>query len=137
MIEPEYGKHCRNGRKCVINFIDADNFKQINDTYGHEKGDMILKKIANVLVDKCTEEGYVYRYGGDEFIAFFPIDAENDAENFKTGVLEELGKNDIRVSIGVTITDPTSDKSFEDYMRLADQEMYRVKQARKKAKNGN
>ena len=137
MIEPEYGKHCRNGRKCVINFIDADNFKQINDTYGHEKGDMILKKIANVLVDKCTKEGYVYRYGGDEFIVFFPIDAETDAENFKTAVLEELEKNDIRVSIGVTITDPTSDKSFEEYMRMADQEMYRVKQERKKAKNGN
>lgn len=133
MIEPEYSKHRRNGRKCVINFVDADNFKQINDTYGHEKGDMILKKIAHVLVGHCSEEGCVYRYGGDEFIAFFPIDEEADALKFKNAVLKELEENDIRVSIGVTVTDPASDKTFDAYMRMADEEMYKVKEARKKA----
>lgn len=133
MIEPEYSKHRRNSRKCVINFVDADNFKQINDTYGHEKGDMILKKIAHVLVGHCSEEGCVYRYGGDEFIAFFPIDEEADALKFKNAVLKELEENDIRVSIGVTVTDPASDKTFDAYMRMADEEMYKVKEARKKA----
>lgn len=131
MIEPEYRRHCENGRKCVINFVDVDNFKGINDTYGHEKGDMVLKKIAQVLVDKCTGEGYVYRYGGDEFIAFFPVTEEDEAKKFKKTVIEELEKYDIYVSIGVIMTDPASGKDFEDYMRLADAEMYRVKAARK------
>lgn len=135
MIEPEYCKHCKNGRKCVINFVDADNFKQVNDTYGHEKGDMILKTIAQVLVEKCNNEGYVYRYGGDEFIAFFPMKEKSEAETFKKDVVEELEKSDIRVSIGVIVTDPASDKTFDDYMRAADEEMYRVKAARKKLKN--
>lgn len=132
MIEPEYRKHRENGRKCVINFVDVDNFKYVNDTYGHEKGDMVLKKIAQVLVDKCTNEGYVYRYGGDEFIVFFPVAEEGEAENFKKIVIEELEKYDIHVSIGVTVTDPASDKTFDDYMRLADAEMYRVKALRKR-----
>lgn len=134
MIEPEYHRHCKMGRKCVINFIDADNFKQINDTYGHEKGDIILKQIANVLVDKCPEEGYVYRYGGDEFIAFFPVDKDAEIENFRAAVTEELQRDNISVSIGLTVTDPSSDRAIGEYMKIADDEMYRIKAARKKRK---
>lgn len=131
MVDPEYRKHCDNGRKCVINFVDADNFKQVNDTYGHEKGDTILKEIANVLVEKCPREGFVYRYGGDEFIAFFPIGEAAEAAAFKEEVVAQLGKSDISVSIGQAVTDPESDRVFDDYMKLADDEMYRVKVAKK------
>lgn len=131
MIEPEYCKHCQNNRKCVINFVDADDFKKINDTYGHERGDVILKEIARVLIDKCPKDGCVYRYGGDEFIAFFPIEEEAEAEGFKNSVVKELQKNDINVSIGVIITDPLSNKTFDEYMRIADQEMYKVKSTKK------
>lgn len=134
MIEPEYRKHCSSGRKCVINFVDADNFKAINDNYGHEMGDMVLKKIARVLVEKCRNDGFVYRYGGDEFIAFFPLSDEDEPESFKNEVTAELEKYYIHVSIGVIVTDPSSDKIFADYMRLADTEMYRVKAARKAKK---
>lgn len=131
MIDPEYRRHCEKGRKCVVNFVDADNFKQVNDTYGHEKGDMILKEIAKVLVGKCPKEGFVYRYGGDEFIAFFPIDEESEAERFKEEVIAQLGKDDISVSIGQAVTDPASDMLFDDYMKIADDQMYRVKVAKK------
>lgn len=131
MIDPEYRKHCESGRKCVINFVDADNFKQVNDTYGHEKGDMILKKIANVLIERCPKEGFVYRYGGDEFIAFFPIGEERDAERFRAEVIARLAEDDISVSIGQALTDPESDKMFDDYMKAADDEMYKVKVAKK------
>ena len=123
MIDPEYRRHCEKGRKCVVNFVDADNFKQVNDTYGHEKGDMILKEIAKVLVGKCPKEGFVYRYGGDEFIAFFP--------RFKEEVIAQLGKDDISVSIGQAVTDPASDMLFDDYMKIADDQMYKVKVAKK------
>ncbi len=135
MIDPEYRRHCENGRKCVINFVDADNFKQVNDTYGHEKGDMILKEIAHVLTDMCPKEGYVYRYGGDEFIAFFPVDSASKAEEYRSSVIAQLKKSDISVSIGMAITDPASDRVFDDYMKLADDEMYRVK-VEKKEKGG-
>ena len=131
MIDPEYRKHCDNNRKCVINFVDADNFKQVNDTYGHEKGDRILKEIANVLLDQCPREGYVYRYGGDEFIAFFPVSDASEAEQFRNGVTARLAENDISVSIGQVMTDPASGKAFDDYMKAADDEMYKVKVAKK------
>ncbi len=131
MIDPEYHRHCESGRKCVINFVDADNFKQVNDTYGHEKGDMILMEIARVLTDKCPGEGYVYRYGGDEFIAFFPIDSESEAETYRSEVIARLNQSEISVSIGTAITDPVSGRAFDDYMKIADDEMYKVKVAKK------
>ncbi len=131
MIDPEYCKYCESGKKCVINFVDADNFKQVNDTYGHEKGDAMLKKIANVLIDKCPKGGFVYRYGGDEFIAFFPIDEDSEAEQFRAEVIGQLAKDNISVSIGQSVTDPLSDKVFGDYMKIADDEMYKVKVAKK------
>lgn len=134
MIEPQYCMYCRKGKKCAIHFVDADNFKQINDTFGHEKGDLILKKIAQVLLEKCRKDGYVYRYGGDEFIAFFPVDTDEDAGAFKEEVVTELEKNDILVSIGMIVTDPAAGKTFQDYMKAADAEMYRVKAERKKKK---
>lgn len=134
MIEPQYSMYCRKGRKCAIHFVDADNFKQINDTYGHEMGDLILKKIAQVLLEKCRKDGYVYRYGGDEFIAFFPVDTDEEAGVFKEEVVEELEKNDIHVSIGMIVTDPATGRTFQDYMKAADEEMYRVKAQRKKKK---
>lgn len=132
MIEPEYRKHCDRGRKCAVSFIDADHFKQINDTYGHEKGDLILKRIAAVLLEKRPKEGYVYRYGGDEFIAFFPIDDDAQIETFRTEVIRELDKYDISVSIGFATTDPLSDMAFDEYLKLADNDMYRVKAAKKR-----
>lgn len=131
MIDPKYQLYCDSGKRCAICFIDADNFKQVNDTYGHEKGDMILKEIARVLVDKCPEGGYVYRYGGDEFVAFFPVDGESGAERFRADVIAQLKKDDISVSIGMTVTDPDSDMLFDDYMKLADDAMYSVKTAKK------
>ncbi len=136
MIEPQYCMYCKKGRKCAIHFVDADNFKQINDTYGHERGDLILKRIAQVLLEKCRKDGYVYRYGGDEFIAFFPVDTDEDAQAFKEEVVAELAKNDIHVSIGVIVTDPAAGRTFQAYMKAADAEMYRVKALRKKNKEG-
>ena len=95
-----------------------------------------MKKIASVLLEKCPKDGYVYRYGGDEFIAFFPTEEETAAETFRESVESVLKKDDISVSIGVTVTDPESDMIFEDYLRMADKDMYRVKSVKKKGKTG-
>ena len=73
----------------------------------------------------------LFRSGGDEFIAFFPIDEESEAERFKEEVIAQLGKDDISVSIGQAVTDPASDMLFDDYMKIADDQMYKVKVAKK------
>lgn len=57
--------------------IDIDNFKQINDTFGHSTGDIVLKRVANIITGQVTSEDIVAHYGGEEFVIIFtfkPID---------------------------------------------------------------
>lgn len=131
MIEPEYHKYCEKNQKCALMFLDADYFKEINDRYGHEKGDEILKRIAGVLMEYCPDNGYVYRFGGDEFIVFFPCKEEAEALRFRKQVSEALQTHNISVSMGVSVTNPSSGKKLDDYLKIADQDMYRVKAAKK------
>lgn len=66
----EYLKEMSENDMAVLGFIDIDNFKAVNDTYGHETGDLWIRDIASVLHEMCRTEDVVCRYGGDEFIIF-------------------------------------------------------------------
>lgn len=131
MIKPEYDKYCKAKKRCVFAFVDADDFKQVNDIYGHEKGDIILKKIADILSENCPKDGYVYRFGGDEFIAFFPIAEDDDARSYKAQIESVLQEHNIKVSIGITITDPSSENDADYYLKMADMNMYKEKGIKK------
>lgn len=61
-------------------FIDLDNFKHYNDTYGHDVGDFVLIKMADIFTEVCGKDGFVCRYGGDEFLIFLYTD---DRDIFK------------------------------------------------------
>lgn len=54
-------------------FIDLDNFKHYNDTYGHDVGDLVLKEMADIFSGLCEKQGFVCRYGGDEYIIVFSL----------------------------------------------------------------
>ena len=132
MVGPAYKEYCKRGKKCAVAFSDADFFKEINDTYGHDKGDEILKKIADTLSLGVPKDGYVYRVGGDEFVAFFPCDSETDVDGFRTTVTAQLKEEGISISMGLAVTNPESGKDFEEYLRMADDDMYERKKAKKK-----
>ncbi|MFK4785169.1 diguanylate cyclase domain-containing protein [Fusobacterium sp. MFO224] len=80
--------------------IDVDNFKNVNDTYGHANGDIILKKISEILLETFHEKDFIARIGGDEF-AIFAVDIK-DEEYLKKKLerLRELTKNPIDISSG-------------------------------------
>jgi len=69
--------------------VDIDNFKKINDTYGHDKGDEILKKFGEILNNSTRKTDFVFRYGGEEFVIIFP---ETDIEKAKQIVNRILKK---------------------------------------------
>ena len=62
----------------VLGFMDIDNFKSVNDTYGHENGDFWIREIAAALQEICEPSGIVCRYGGDEYILFLRNVEERD-----------------------------------------------------------
>lgn len=116
-------------------FLDLDNFKYINDTLGHDQGDIILREVAKRLIDYVGDKGFVARVGGDEFgiimadakdIKAVRKQAEQLVQLFEKPIV--LPKFDVHltVSIGVAVY-PISAKTVADMMKSADLAMYRAK----------
>jgi len=117
-------------------FVDLDHFKSINDTHGHESGDLVLKAATSVLQSECRESDILGRVGGEEFSVFLPntdLEGALVVANKLRKAIEELmpsidGKTlRITASIGVAVNQ-NSYGSIADVQRDADQAMYAAKQ---------
>ena len=128
IVAPVFNEYNANGQSCTIIFYDVDDFKGINDTYGHEYGDYILKSVANVIRMYCPEDGFAYRYGGDEFLVFLPYADEDAVKAYTDKVKYELQYINIHASYGVVKTNPAKRQNLDDYRVMADEEMYKYKQ---------
>lgn len=117
-------------------FVDGDNFKKINDMYGHDSGDDVLKGLAKTLSNNLREIDSVGRFGGEEFVLALLGSTEENAYR----KAEELGskiKKDVKVphdleyevsaSIGVASTDNSDADVLDELIGYADQAMYEAK----------
>lgn len=125
--------------KGALLFIDLDNFKRINDAFGHETGDLLLQEAARRLKTCVRQNDTVARLGGDEFVVMLEFldrpeeDAATDAAKVGAKILASLGADyllDGKIcrstpSIGVTVFDGASDP--QQVLRQADHAMYRAK----------
>ena len=132
-------KQLKSDRKGTMLMVDVDNFKSINDKYGHGIGDEVLTKIADILKENIGNDGFVGRMGGDEFIAFLSDNTDKDkacriAEKLITKIKEGFaGKDysqDVSASIGIAICD-NEDLNFENMYSTADKALYSVKNTAK------
>jgi diguanylate cyclase (GGDEF)-like protein len=119
-----------NNRKSVfLLLLDLDNFKAINDRFGHKFGDSILKQTANIITATMNENNIIGRYGGDEFMVIMPDTDILSAELLASKLLNEIGLIEIddfemTFSCGIALWEgETSDKLVEK----ADQLMYKSK----------
>lgn len=130
----------------AILYIDLDNFKYCNDTFGHDVGDLVLKKFSEVLEEVANSNGYAVRYGGDEFIIVLN-DADVDMAvaaskeiydkiqgGFVSDIEEYLGEkidieDDRRImtSIGIAIAEDCKRSTIIDTLKKADDMLYGVK----------
>ncbi len=113
--------------------MDCDNFKSINDNFGHEIGDEVIRQIANVLKKNVHEEEISMRLGGDEFAIFLPnITREDEAkeswkkivDGFKNIHIKELEGFTLSISAGCTLYDGGSEENFNTLYKKADDAMY-------------
>lgn len=121
--------------------LDVDNFKQINDIYGHCMGDRLILELAALLTKQFRKEDYVGRMGGDEFSVFVknvknPETVKRCAERILEGLRKKKGEMGLleepSVSIGIAFY-PESGQSFRELYHKADEALYKVKND---AKNG-
>ena len=122
-------------------YIDLDKFKPVNDQYGHEMGDAVLIKVAELMTACVRENDTVARLGGDEFIiVFYGLNDKALIEERAKKVLDILNEpmwvNNTRIkiggSIGITVA-PQDGASVESLMQAADETMYAVKKAGRNA----
>lgn len=125
----------RNGTRVALLYMDLDRFKIVNDSYGHEHGDQLLKEVGNRLLDCVRNSDTVARLGGDEFTIILHGLTESCVINrISQKVLNKLSQPftiqghviHISVSIGITIY-PDDAKSAEEMLKNADQAMYTAK----------
>lgn len=130
----ERTRAARSRRPLMAIMLDIDRFKQVNDTHGHDAGDMVLREVASVLRDGVRTEDIVARYGGEEFLVLLPEcplpDAVALAHRLCRAVAahplpEEAGVDRVTVSAGVAAWQPSD--TGEELFSRADAAMYRAK----------
>jgi diguanylate cyclase (GGDEF)-like protein len=136
-LEREFARAQRENYQVGIIMLDIDHFKKINDSYGHVVGDVVLKKLANLLVTKFRLEDIICRFGGEEFLIVMPATTISKAvdriEDFREILEKTVMKIDgkqirITISAGVAVF-PDDGLTIEKVTHAADQEMYKAKAA--------
>lgn len=121
-------------RKLALIMGDIDNFKHVNDTYGHQAGDTILKEVAKTMQTKCRQIDVVARYGGEEFIVMLSGAGEKDAfevaDKIRTAVESKKFKfkNDMyHTTISLGVSEYSGEKDKDELVEKADRALYKAK----------
>ena len=132
----EYQRAIRYDIKLTCIMLDIDHFKKVNDTYGHQMGDEVLRGVSSVLRDGLRKVDLLARYGGEEIVIVLPeTDIEHGlhvAERLRAAVESaehELGGKTVKVtcSMGVSAMPHHQSRDADDLLRMADKAMYEAK----------
>ncbi|MDG5814162.1 diguanylate cyclase [Chitinispirillales bacterium ANBcel5] len=121
-------------------FIDIDFFKQINDSYGHHIGDLVLKAVSKVVKDTLRVEDIPCRYGGDEMVVILPetklLEGKQAAERIKKAMtklkidecIQTEEHRDIKITLSIGVTQLKTDESIKEFLNRADSALYCAKE---------
>lgn len=137
LLEEELNRNFRDNKPVGVIMLDIDNFKTINDTYGHLIGDKIIIEVASRLQKQVRSYDKIGRYGGDELLLVLPglsrQDAKTIAERLRKSVCAkkiqtDAGTIDTTVSLGVSIFDKASKPSTKRIIEESDHALYMAKE---------
>lgn len=132
LVQNEVDRIQRYGHPFTIAYIDLDNFKNVNDQFGHSVGDQVLRSVASTARNHLRKTDVVARLGGDEFALLLPETDEESAHSalakIQADLLEEMHRRNLQVtfSIGV-LTSTCAPHATDELIKIADELMYSVK----------
>lgn len=134
-LEAECDRSARYGQPLSLMLLDADNFKRLNDTYGHLEGDNVLQALAYVMQNCIRSSDAAFRYGGEEFAVLLPGTALDDAIQLATRLCSAFSATPLLLSSGITIRCTISvgvaqlrrQEKARSLMRRADEGIYEAK----------
>jgi diguanylate cyclase (GGDEF)-like protein len=138
VLQTEMDRSKRSGIPTSLVLIDVDHFKMVNDTYGHETGNLALKYLADILRAEVRTTDIVSRYGGEEFAMIFPETHLNLAVKVADRIREQVasrpvaiddGEVKLTVSMGASVYMKTSVLDFNDFVDSVDKYLYEAKQS--------
>ncbi len=125
----------RSGEPIAVILMDVDNFKLINDLYGHRKGDEVLKRLSRAIQRSVRGSDAVVRFGGDEILVVLPDTSKDGARVVLKRILnnlEDMSKRSLPISISAGVAVWDGMKDFDHVIEKADKRMYKVKSSREK-----
>lgn len=131
-LTKEIEKLKKNQSSLCMAFIDLDNFKMINDTYGHVAGDEVLRGIATILARNTRDSDIVVRWGGDEFVIIFP-DTNLERASLLVERLREMIENScdcrqVTISVGVLLVQ--GEMEVAQLLKIMDDTLYKAKKTK-------
>ncbi len=121
------------GEKGILLYLDLDNFKKVNDTYGHDKGDELLKEFVKIVKHTIRKEDLFIRYGGDEFLIILKTSDMNIAERIMERIKEQTKRafSDYGVTVSIGVSNIEENKSIFESISKAERLMYEDKRLKK------
>jgi len=135
-LAEEISRHKRYQHDLSLMILDLDHFKAVNDTHGHQAGDLVLKEVGQILLDGIRNTDFAARYGGEEFVVILPHIAERQARNLAERLAHKIASREfehqgdsfnVTVSAGVASLDPALNDTGQELLRRADQALYQAK----------
>jgi diguanylate cyclase (GGDEF)-like protein len=133
-IQEEIERSKKRNTKFSVLFLDIDNFKTINDVYGHIVGDFVLKYLSRIIKAELRKMDYAFRYGGEEIVIVLSDADLSDAQKFAERLLGSVRntvfkyKNEnLKITISIGVTDYKDDASIEEIIERADMAMLKAK----------
>ena len=139
-FDEEVSRARRMGRSFQVMMLDLDDFKIVNDTFGHKVGDKMLREIARIIQAQLREYDFLARYAGDEFVAVVQELVGSQVEELRARIERVVAqfslhvRGDKRARVGISIGTATygaDGETLDQLLVAADQAMYRVKSSRK------
>jgi diguanylate cyclase (GGDEF)-like protein len=135
-LDQELSRHARQREHLAVMFIDCDDFKIVNDTYGHDCGDSYLKHVAHHLNELTRKSDLAFRFAGDEFVVLLPNQMQEGADIIAGRIRDHLLNTPLKIddktipvviSYGVISTESLKRVDSKTMLKLADDRLYEMK----------